>query len=265
MCYKTVITGPISLVYQGINLFRGNDAKIHFRPIGSRPDEDWWYPIAEGYVLKGPGIISMKDVVRHLEDGEEALAKSGLGWLPPTIQTRMMPSHSYRCNYLGQDETPSFESAGDRMTRKLAQVEVEPTTVQQGIQRVGRGIVESLATAGRFHWRKAHGSGQSGDALSPDGEGWSSNRWMRAGRSGELKLIANVEPFGAGELDSQNGWRSDDTWRRPSLLDDGNDFQDRERGRNSVSDLYDDMPSGLHRAGKMHRLRKTWRRKPVRG
>ncbi|RDA84385.1 hypothetical protein CP532_2910 [Ophiocordyceps camponoti-leonardi (nom. inval.)] len=238
MCYVTVVTGSISLVYNGVDRFRGNQAILNFWPTGSRLVEDWWFPVPEGYMFKGPGVISMADVVHHLEEGEEVLAKSRLGPFTPRIETRLLPLHQDHCHHLDQLTTPVFESAGHAMAKKLAEVEVEPAPVQQGVQRMGRQIVESLAASKTFRWAKSDGTGESGDALSPDGEGWSSNRWMDAGRSGEMRTIANVEAFGAGEFDSQTGWRSDGVWTRPSL---------------PSRDQYQDF------------LQRSWHRKPLRG
>ncbi|RCI11280.1 hypothetical protein L249_7781, partial [Ophiocordyceps polyrhachis-furcata BCC 54312] len=252
MCYVTMVTGSISLVHHGVERLRGNEARLNFWPMGSRPVEDWWFPLPEGYMFRGPGIISMEDIVHHLEEGEEALAKSRLGLSPPKIETRLLPLHPNQCHHLDLATTPDFESAGDRMAKQLGEAKVEAVMARQGIQSTERGRVKSAAASEMFRWGNGGGIGEGGDALSPDGEGWSSNRWMHAGRSLKLRTIANVGLFAAGEIDSQTEWRSDGVWRRPGLpsrarpqgflqrVDDGRSraFQNRRER------MYDDIPSG---------------------
>ncbi|PFH59840.1 hypothetical protein XA68_11789 [Ophiocordyceps unilateralis] len=107
------------------------------------------------------------------------------------------------------------ESGAEKMAKKGKSGADKITTGEHK----GDRMAKTLALHRDLNWNSAKSAAESGDALSPSGEGWSSNRWMNAGRSAALKMMTHVEPLGAGEIDSLTGWRVDGVSKRWSLRD----------------------------------------------
>ncbi|PHH74836.1 hypothetical protein CDD80_2823 [Ophiocordyceps camponoti-rufipedis] len=241
VCHITVITGPITVVYRG-KKYSGHPTEIlEFYPIENKQTLNAWVtPTPLGWTLKGPGRISFGSFTANLDDKEEAQANSRLGETSPTMETVIMPLRSSRCQDINGDTEvspnneyvvpPNHEYAGDRMAKLVKDTNFKTSYVAKLVANDGKTAIQmakgsyspgrtskskyegekmakSFMKHREFKWQTGRVAGESGDALSPNSEGWSSNKWMNTDRSAALKMPAeNDWSLGGGDTDSSDGW-----------------------------------------------------------